>query len=445
MEQNIIKLKKNGRFSGIHITSYEMDLLRLIFELKVISSRNVHTFYQAHSLPSRSSNAITNRLAKLVDAGILQRLDDAHVLRFEYKPVAYYYRVGNRGYELLYGEEFITEKEKEYGKIYSSNFPIPTEHNKAIGSLLTNMQIALTQSGKSFDSLGTLSRRGDRHPEFALSVYQLDFAPIIPDWTFETEEQIICLELDSGSQTTGIIQSKFYRYNKMAKRLNKPLIVFFSVGLDIFAEVTNRERRVPSLKDVFPEQTEWSDSLDIYVVPSGRTIPLLKRLIERNARFSREEQKQLTMKWLRNSFDAAPFGIYFEKNEDQQFQSLLFNNEFDLDNMGLIDKEHDENQYGGLLFMEEGSVRSYQRVRVNQHRISHWNENRAVGRGAVSLFLIYEEKSSIEPDILGIIPLCETWLFSIDAVRKASLATRLEYPPATIMLSQYRREERKFV
>lgn len=445
MEQNIIKLKKTGRFSGVYITPYEMDLLRLVFDLKVISSRNIHNFYQAHSLPSRSSNAITNRLAKLVNAGVLQRLDDSHVLKLDPRPVSYYYRVGTRGFELLQKEGFISEDEMEYGKMYGSIFPIPTDHNKALGNLLMNTQISLSLSGASFDSLATRSMRGDRHPEFSVSVHQLDFAPIIPDWIFETEEQIICLELDTGSQKTGIIQSKFYRYNKMAKRLNKPLVVFFSVGLDVVAEVTNRERRVPSLKEVFPEQTEWSNSLDIYVVPSGRTVLLLKRLIERNARFSREEQKQLTMKWLRNSFDAAPFGIYFEKNEDQQFQSLLFNNEFDLDNMGLIDKEHDENQYGGLLFMEEGSVRSYQRVRVNQHRISHWNENRAVGRGAVSLFLIYEEKSSIEPDILGIIPLCETWLFSIDAVRKASLATRLEYPPATIMLSQYRREERKFV
>lgn len=443
MKPKIYKLESNQRYTAVHISEEEIELLRYIHEFKSVHTHSIHHFYKSGLRRDSSGNAITNRLSKLVKSGVLHQLNDNVQKRDIFKPINYAYRLSTRGYDLLHELGFITEEEVESGKRNRRIF-MPTSHNRVVSTLFMELVERLKLHGETFESLKALSCRGDRHESLSSADKKSGVQPIVPDWVFETRDHIICLELDTGSQAHSVIQNKFYRYKMMMQDIQKPLVIVFSVGLisDMEGEVPTRDKRVASLKEIFPESKEWPDGLDIFVVPTTRTVDILYRLLKQPSDLGRLHYKKVVNQWIINSLDTGERKVSFKNSREESLQRMLFQDQNDLDMIAEI-KSQTSLIYGGLLYMEEGAVRSYQRAKANMKRIQTWNVRRAGFESKTMLLLIYDENINLENDVVALSPLCETFLISNELVKSA--AEKNKYPLFTEMVSQFTQKERELI
>lgn len=443
MKKEVLVLKKVNRYKGIHVTPEEIELLRFMFECKTLFAQDIHMFYRAISYKSRTSSSITKRLNKLVEAGIFYRLDDSHIKRTEYRPLQYFYRIATRGLDLLVEKGFISEEEAEYNKAFSFNIKMPGMHNKSINSIVTQLAIRFLEEGKSFDLLQISSRRGDRNRSIQAANEKSEYYPLIPDWVFETKNEIICIELDTGTQSQSVIFKKFERYKRLAELLEKPLTLVFSVGLELESksDLSNRDRRVHSLKECFPMQDEWPEGLNIYVVSSFRTVHYLYHLISRKRIPEKRERRGRVLEWMSQSIDAAPIGTVFIQSKKEHLERLLYDNPFDMEVGGEIRIPKQGPMLIAVLHVDEGAVRCFQRIRVNMKRLEQLNRTREVYEEPVSLFLIYEKEDGVKHDVLGLAPVCDSWSVSMESVNRAASSRKRVYPPITQLVTQFTKKE----
>lgn len=300
--ENVYVMKSTARYSGVHLSEREMEILKYILEFSVFPAGNIHRLFNAGIENPRSKYAVSMRLGKLVKSGILVQLKTNFPKQGENRPATYAYRIGSRGFDLLVQENLISSKEAERRKKYGPQLNMPTAHNKTVNTIFTELVELLIERGESFESLQCQYFRGDRHTEISQGNSLTDYSPIIPDWIFETKDEIICLELDTGRQTTRIISNKFERYKRLTTYLKKPLVVIFSVGLSTLpTEDSTKEKRIGSLKHLFTEHTDWPQNFELFVLPSHRTTNFLYGRLEGRYKKTRIFSKNAALSWLNHS------------------------------------------------------------------------------------------------------------------------------------------------
>lgn len=446
MNGKILKIKGDSRFKGIQLNTEELWLIEYLYEAKVISAQNLHQFYGITSGGKRVGNTVTNRLGRLVAAGILYQLNDAAIKRVVFRPFNYAYRLGKRGLELIAERGLISQEEFELAKRYSHQIVMPNSHNNAVNTVFMELYKELRASNTTFDSMNVQNFRGDRHPLIIEVGKGNTIKPIIPDWVFETDEHIICVEVDSGTQNLGVIRSKYRRYKLLVRQSDKPIVILFSVG--IFGEGENetqtKYRRIASIKDCIPESDEWPKGLDILVTPTTRTAQILAELFSRKSYRGRLHSREAANDWVLQANKVGQRGLSVHVSRNQELYQLLTKSEVDLDLVAEI-KQGDHEKYAGLLFMEEGSVRSYQRARVNMTRITSWNEKRKRSETKTSLILIYENIESATNDVVAIMPTCNTLFVNHEVVENAIESGEHIFPKVLMLLTQYTRKERNLI
>lgn len=447
MYERSIKLKSSGRYPGIHLTNDEMRLLEYLFEFKVMPTQNIHFFFNTVAGGKRSGNAITNRLARLVSSGILYQLNDADPKRKVFRAINYAYRLGFRGFELLRERGIISEEEMENSKRYARLNNMPTTHNSVVNTLFMELHKILWERNEDIEPMRSQSFRGERHPLIQSVSKGNRIQPIIPDWIFETEEQIICLELDSGSQAMSVIKNKFARYKLLVRETKKPIVVVFSVGLlteEEGGDILKKEKRVSSIKELFPESSEWPEGLDLYVVPTQRTSHILYKFLKSRSYRGRLHSRGAANDWLLKSNKVNQPGVSFSVSRNEKLYELFTRSEVDPDLVTEI-KKGDLQKYAGVLYMEEGSVRSYERAKVNMKRIYTWNSKLEKKDTKCTLLLVYEEIVNALNDVVALAPLCNTLIVSNEAVRQAIDSKQQIYPKASKLITKYTRNEREVI
>ncbi|WP_084242424.1 replication-relaxation family protein [Planomicrobium okeanokoites] len=442
---NVYVVESTSRYKGIHVTERELELLKYIYEFNVFPAINFHRLYNAGSTKPRTSQAISIRLSKLVKSGVLIQLKSEVFQNAEPRLPTYAYRLGVRGFDLLIKEKFLSVEEGERAKSYGNKLNMPTTHNKMVSTVFALLVERLIQQGESLNSLQVGSFRGERHTGINKANGLTGYSPIIPDWVFETKDNIICLELDTGSQKMSTINMKFDRYKRITAHLNKPLIVIFSVGLSIKEELlTPKEKRASSLKDFFTEHTEWPSGFELYVLPTYRTPDLLNKLIRGKVKSSKLYSKGAANNWLNYAREASNDRLTYSMNKQEETNSLFFEDSYDLDLVAELIRGEKREQ-AGLLVMEEGSVRSYQKARTNMIRINNWNTQRALYESKTSLLLVYEKHISGVHDVLPIQPLCNLFIVNIEEVKAVAESKGNDFPPLVEMVTQYTRNERTLI
>lgn len=444
MEEPIITLTRDTRFTGIYLYQKEIDILHHLYEFKILPTENLHRILKRRGLHVRSRKATTKRLSKFVDAGLLFLMSDSSRAGRKYGTVNFHYRLGSRGYDVLFEQNLITETEYHAGKEIMRKTALPTLHNKAIGDIYAHLYELLESKGKTFRDVNTSLARGDRSILIKQANQLTTMKTLIPDFVFDTPDHTICIEVDSGAQPPQVLEEKYARYKQLAKMSLKPIVLVFSVGLFIENGKTNRSRRVVSVKQTFPNFTEWGEQLDIYVVPTSRAALLLEQLIHEMPIDESWYRQGKIMSWIKKSNQITPENCHFSRNREGIFDSLIYSDPFDIDAMLSVGLPDEHSFRSGMIYMDMGSVKSYQRARMNVYRIQDWNRRRSNEQKPTYLLLIFKDELGMIEDPLGLDPLCRLFKSNVDQLEQVLAEESANFPPLLELLSYYQQKETDF-
>lgn len=261
-EQRFKVYTKKWKF--IWLREEELELLEQIWIHRTMQAKSVHSFYEGTSKTLRNSNAISNRLTKLVEQGLLIRLTKDVSLTRARVP-RYYYRLGKIGLRLLAEHQKIQLDDfsrRDYRSFRNS--PVPSVHTDAMSILANRIYLNCRYEIPGMVHLRgvtgkIISRSGD---EKLIREYG-----VIPDWIFQVDKHLLCMEMDTGSQEHLKIEEKFVGYNALHRVLLKQgyqLVVLFAV-LDNSVDVvqknkrTQRNVRVENLNHLYTEYVKnWT-------------------------------------------------------------------------------------------------------------------------------------------------------------------------------------------
>nr|WP_257789306.1 replication-relaxation family protein [Sporosarcina sp. P37] len=383
---------------------YEHDLfvLQQIFIHKVMISESIHELFDYVSNGERSRNSITNRITKLRKAGIIVQMK---------KPIAnsifylYYYKIGKRGLRLLFHFDLL-DKSLDFDRTYSAirTVKIPNPHNSAMSMTANRSYLACLTNKKREVVEHT---RGAAHEEF-----QGVKASIVPDWIFQNEETIICVECDTGKQTLNIIMQKYNQYLKKAKELNrigKKLIVIFSVADGSVGHVykEDRSRRVASIKEIIPPFLDWPQEpegfygVQFYGVSANRTPALVNRLLTDISSKPSLKRRRAAEDWFQEIQILLPYYGFdiVEVDKEKVLYSNRLNKEIDFDlayQWRQQGSPSEEIHLVGVIFAEEGSIITYQTIGANLKRMQGIRQY-----ASATLLVCYPEEESAIKDVYG--------------------------------------------
>ena len=429
MEKILMKLRKTAKYTGIEIKESEFPLLKILSDVKILSSKNMHLYYRELHNGQRSQNAISNRLAKLVDSGVLQRISKST----KYNTLLYFYKLGSRGYWILEQEGYLTPKQVESRKKYQYATKVPPPHNEGVASCIIHLIATLQKQGVPLEVIKT-SQRGEVSSHFLMNAHQRVLAEIVPDWVMETDEYLICLEIDTGNQSLSVIRNKYNRYCAFLTRKNseKTLLVIF-VSLD---KGTPRMKRVGSLKGAFPSMEEWPEKVELMVLPSSRLSGVLIRVLADKLTIHPVRQKELSYAWMKTSIKQV--SSISSTSMGEVFTDKFFNEEFTAPLFVAILPSPDEELGLIAISVEEGAVRSRQWVEKLIKRIPIMNLSKSVNCH-LQLLLVYETSDGAEGDVLGVKPLNGMYGVSLETLTNAAPG-EWKYPFEFQYLTHYQKK-----
>lgn len=149
---------------------------------------------------------------------------------------------------------------------------IQKQHNLALSTLINKIRI---ESFKHDLDLKVHMRGGEWIEENRIKI------KTVPDWVFETNEAIVFIELDTGSERLKCIIDKIEGYIDFCLSTEKKFSSFFHIGPFAKSELSNnRSGRVASLKSAISSIQNLPSNLFIYTLPSKRTILPVVRILK---------------------------------------------------------------------------------------------------------------------------------------------------------------------
>lgn len=276
-----IKLEKHVPYKSLVLHSYEIDLLKHIYIHRQLRAPSVHELIKVLSGKNIESSNISNRLRKLVESGAVNRNKELiHDMSGNF--VRYSYRVGTRGLEVLKFLNIITKDQVRQYLSNPHNNKFPAFHNKVASTITNSISIALLKTQIDFRFC-----RGINHYLLGNDNYTKEIEHrglIIPDYVFEDDNKIVCIEIDTGTQRTQVISSKIQKYIKQANSKefrNFDLHIVFVVVDNSISDTyeTDRARRVYSLKSTFLARFELPSNLHLYAINSIHSPTLISNIL----------------------------------------------------------------------------------------------------------------------------------------------------------------------
>lgn len=446
-----IRLKKSGKFCGIVLHDYEIILIEHTYIHKIMRATSVHSLLSFLSKRNMRPVTISNRLSKLVNSGVLARLEEK-ISDMSGNFVRYYYKLGIRGYSLLEAIGYLSENQATKQVKYNQAIKLPSFHTKA-ASVICN-EIAIKCLNDVFTA-ETLMSRGANHYEFGTyaEVSKEMKGIIIPDYVFELDNVYVAIEIDTGHQRSHIIKSKYERYKKKAfslKETEKSIMVVFVVVDDSVASEASSERdkRIASLKNMFPPFNEWGKNLQFYAVQATNAPRLIVNLLSKRAPAEKESRQFMCEDWIDSVVAIEQGRITAERYSPSEFT----NKRAEHVNADVMTKFTEAGRYPksfGLLYMQEGSVMSYQIYRANLLRMQNYNDNawKIHDIHRYSLMLIYEDMVNVKNDVISsqIPELSHVFMTDSDTWFRKQLNQSNEFivPEIYEMVSPFKKEKRK--
>lgn len=416
-----------GKRNWIELRDWEVLLLKELLTQRIMKSSDVHAFYHAMAEPPVHSKSISRRLSRLVEAGVLLRIEKN--IRGYYRRI--YYKLAKKGLTALVNEGII--QQSEMSKIYQwiLQAQIPKPHNLALSTLVNKIRIETYNQG--IDLLAH-KRGGEWIEDERLQIQK------VPDWVFESKEAIVLLELDTGSERLKEITDKVRGYIDYCSTTDKNVFVVFSywdssVDADKSSQKTGR---VASLKSAIPPIYDLPSNLKVYTLGLDRTVYPVIRILKGNEPIPKTLRKAFLNEWVFNWEVAMGDNVRIEEIsiDDMYNGQRIKPLEADMV-VRLI--EGKRNRYIGLLYGEEGSLLTYQQIRFNSRRTTDLINS----EHKFDCFLvIYPDHESVEFDVCGDIIGNEVWYSSPDTWNYSVKSKR--YPRMLKQLSKYKRKWVRF-
>ncbi len=353
---------------------------------RVMTANAVHDFFQATSSHTRSPSAISNRLKRFLDTGLLIRLQE-DISPSGYSIYRYYYKLAKRGLRVLEQVGKLTSEEVERLHLQINKLQIPKRHNIGTSTLANNILLEGMKIGFTnfTHSRGVDGKGFNQKERGAIKSYEL----VIPDWLFSNYNCTICMEVDTGFQQRRVIESKIARYMKYAdsvKESEEEVVLLFSImdsslGLSA-ADVEDRSKRVASLKSCVPPTEVWPSNLSIYVVSSERTVDIVLRLLMGEEPYPADIRSSVILDWYNTLEEYKPIKMVEVENDGRLSEMIV----------SVMRKGRREKV--AILWGEEGSVRTYQQIKtLFDYSQKYKNIN--------AIIVLYQTRGQDEFDVFG--------------------------------------------
>lgn len=385
-----IKISKTQRFNGVVVHEYELILLKHLYLHRQLRATSVHEMILFLSKKKIASSNISNRLKKLTDSGVLERMNE-EIFDLRGNFVRYYYKLGQNGLNVL---AFIGYVDLERMKNYAQSQylqRLPSFHNKAASVITNAISIECMKQETPFEFC-----RGVNHELLgndAFTRMSSNSGLIIPDYVFENAHTntIVCLEIDTGKQRTQVINKKIEKYVLHANSeffSTKTVIVVFVVVDNSVSDSygTERARRVYSLKANFESALNIPGNMELYAVNSKQALTLIPSLLAQSLQLESIEQDFICEDFM--ELYSEKHNLYFEKMELSKTASSLFNAAYE-SRIGTVKKKI------YLMYRVEGALLDYQK---SASALSYL-ENRLSNNEDVTLMYIYESAESALADV----------------------------------------------
>ncbi|WP_282155756.1 replication-relaxation family protein [Cytobacillus gottheilii] len=379
----------------IELKEVEVLLLKEMLIHRIMRSKDIHDFYKATMDRPPHTSSITKRLTRLVNTGVLLRLEEA--LDHNRPSVKwYYYKLAKKGIFALVEAGWIDNHQAENLYRQSLSTKIPKPHNLALSSLVNTIRLKSRGQGLLYEHF-----RGGTWLE-----KQPNDLPFMPDWVFQQEDRQIFIEVDTGAESLSLIKEKVNRYMSYCQSRREEIVIVFSIMDSSVNHLvsSDRSKRIASLKENMPSCQHWPKHLSIYVLSAERTSDLVIRLLDGLEPLDEEYRGFVLEEW-RSELDT--FDKYSSQSLDKaQVYGPDRITELEVD-MTLTIVEKLQIRTIGLLYCEEGSVRSYQKIRYNHRRtrgtIVH-------GQKFDEVMIIYLNNDALQHDVFGIHLWKNAWL-----------------------------------
>ena len=404
-------VKKTEKYRALDLSYEEILLLQQIYIHRIINTRSIHEFLEFSS-GRRNSTAISNRLRIMLEAGVLGRVTEP--VPFGNKGFKrYFYKLGTRGIRVLIDIGYCTDMDGMNMLRLTHRITPPKPHANSASLTANRILLGVTEP-RRIEFIQHL--RGAVHPFFVGENLDLEVkGVIIPDWVFETNEFIVCIEVDTGSSRGNEIKSKVKRYIKRANGLDlgdRKIVVIFSILDDTLEtlDYSNRFKRVSSIKEQISLIENIPTNLSFYVVQTKNTPLVTKNVYEGREPASREQREAAIHQWLKRFKAVANVNIY----TDDLDSILSSRRDKKDDGEALLQVEVDGHTRRTIvIYGEEGSVDTYQRIRANAYRLRAINQT-LPSHEQIGLLVVYPTQANMTEEVLGWHSPIPIWMTSMD-------------------------------
>jgi hypothetical protein len=425
-----------NRNTKILVKSYELDLLEQILIHRVMHSKSIHDYIQQLSGKPLNSGSISNRLTLFVKSRILKRMKiNISLNRADFS--RNYYKLDIKGFRcLIESGRFQYEGFKNRYRLSAASI-IPSPHTDAMSILANKIYLECLKNlePKSFEHARGIEVTKKMAREWVNELKE--FPRVIPDWVFEKEKHLICVEMDTGKQNQNIIGDKIKNYIKLFEKISEKgyrISLVFAVlddSIDIVEKYKkeNRIKRVGSLKEnissLFEGVLQPSIFNDTYVASAKRIPTIVKDLLDDEV----VNQHDIIQYWL----ECAKV-IFKEKENFKVKRELIQLNHGDATSSLVITLKNNSQHVIPLFGREAIIMRNV--IQNHLEDAAVWNSNNPSAERVI--VVCYEDSLSAEHDVYGLeIPL-NTKLYKTDISTWANAALAGTGPPDMIsMLGPY--------
>ena len=376
----------------VWVKDIDLEILKMLHEYRSLALYQIEYYLeQAYGI---KRNTIRKKLLrwkkkKIVCSKIYTKLPTAMV----------YYRLDDEGIKLLKEYTIIPQNETIYSE--NSTNRKNTDHYFGVRDIVLKTKLLLGNLG---DGLYSGS------PE--------QFSPFVfPDWIMKFKNRTLCLELDIGTESIGIIRDKISKYHQYAtRRPDENVYVLFAVIDDVDPNLKfkdfyakDRSKRIINLKDAIIDSNVLDCSnLHVYVVSLNRVAVVAKKILTGTYPYDNLERHKLSvvsMKLLEmNDKDSYQKE---ELNADDFYlaevnESLYADGHFSI-------RKNMEQKTVAIKVMEEGNVRDLDRLRY----LALLRQEKRFKKSVDLILGVYADTDELKNDILGK-PLEKTNLISTE-------------------------------
>ncbi|MFJ6414439.1 replication-relaxation family protein [Terribacillus saccharophilus] len=384
----------NGR--GVNLQDFELDLLRILANQKLVTSKQFLNLYNMYK--PISGDSLRVKLSRWSKYDVVST-QNVRVQRRFGNPLKHI-RIGQNGIRILVDMKMLSP---DWNKVEIKKFSQIKnyDHYFGIQEIATKTIINLQNKLSDFKSISPGFADGSAVSEGELSLIAAD--NVVPDWILSSKGQVLFLEFDTGNESLHVIQDKVRHYISLSKRdhSNKYIVLFSLIDesmrtLRYYPD--NRKIRINNMKmaikETFDSVVGNSSNLSVYVVSLNRSVRLAEEIL----------------------IGTKPYGLLNQEIELDTFATLINDNnglDFRFENIRhagsqtghtldtiveIVNKSSGRRTNASLLLMDEGNVDMIAKVK----RFSDYSQMNVLDKDSKILIGVYKNKVQLENEIIGI-------------------------------------------